>query len=287
MTLDTKIPKRVSEAVGCALLLSMFFLLGASFLSDQTAEAAVLPLLLRIALKLAIFLLPTVWLIVFLLRRNIAFPKITERASLYKTLMLTLSSAGVIVIIEMLYVAVFPSAMAAVGVAKGNTVSENVLLFILAAAVPAIAEELLFRGVILRAMRVFRTSLAILMSALVFALMHFSAPIFPLAFICGLIFGMAYVSTGSISSVIGIHFLCNAFWFLAETVNVYIPDGYSSLMRGAFALCVLLSSAGLPFLKENMIAFFAEDEYSVPSSAVWSMPMVLFIALSVGIQLFA
>ena len=146
-------------------------------------------------------------------------------------------------------------------------------------------EEVLFRGIILRSLRIFRASLAILMSAVVFALMHFSASVFPIAFLSGLILSMAYVSTGSLQSVIGIHFLCNAFWFLKETVGVYIPDAEGILTRSAFTIGVLLSSAGLPFLKENMIAFFDDDEYAVPSSAVLTIPMILFLILSAGIQL--
>ncbi|MBQ8496799.1 MAG: CPBP family intramembrane metalloprotease [Clostridia bacterium] len=284
MTPDTKIPKRVSEAIGGALLLAMLLLLWISLLPET--EISALPLLFRIVLKIAIFLFPALWLAVFLKRRKISPPKMTERASLNKSLMLMLSSAGLIVIIEILYTALFPTVITPVGVARENTLLENFLLFLSVSVVPAVTEEIFFRGVVLRSMRVFRTSLAILMSALVFALMHFSAPVFPLAFVCGLIFGMAYVSTGSVFSVIGIHFLCNAFWFLAETVNVYMPDGYSLLIRGAFTVCVLLSSTGLPFLKENTVAFFADDEYAVSSSAVLSLPMMLFIGLAVGIQLF-
>ncbi len=283
MTTDTKTPKHISQGIGCALLLAMLFLLWSSFLTDTTV--AVFPLMLRMLWKLGIFLVPTAYLFVFLRRRHMEMPKQTERATLNKSLMQMLSSAGVIVIFQMLYAAVFPSAISSVGIERGNSLFENFLLFLCAAVVPAVAEEIFFRGTILRAMRAFRTSLAILMSALVFALMHFSAPVFPIAFLCGLIFGMTYVSTGSVLSVIGIHFVCNAFWFLAETVSVYIPDGYSLFMRGAFAVCVLLSSAGLPFLKENTVAFFADDEYAVPSSSVWSLPMLLFIALAVGIQL--
>lgn len=283
MTPDTKTPKRVSEAIGCALLLAMLLLLWISLLPES--EISVVPLLFRIFFKISIFLLPAVWLAIFLRSKKIGLPKITERATLNKTLMLTLSSAGLIVIIEILYTVLFPDAITSVGVEKENSLLENLLLFLSVSIVPAVTEEIFFRGVVLRSLRVFRTSLAILMSALVFALMHFSAPVFPLAFVCGLIFGMAYVSTGSVASVIGIHFLCNAFWFLSETVEIYIPDGHSLLMRGAFTVCVLLSSAGLPFLKENTIAFFADDEYAVPSSAVWSLPMLLFIVLSVGIQL--
>ena len=239
----------------------------------------------QIALKILIFLLPMVWFVCILKKEKWMMPSVTEKAPLNKTLLLTLSSAGLIVIAEMLYAALFPSSVRTVGVTVQNTFIENVFLFLLSALIPAVMEEILFRGIILRSMRVFRTSLAILMSAVVFALMHFSAEYFPIAFVSGLILSMAYVSTNSLSSVIGIHFLCNAFWFLSEAVDVYLPDVSGTLMRTAFTVAVLLSSAGLPFLKENMIAFFDDDEYSVPSSAIWTIPMILFLVLATGIQL--
>ena len=285
MTLDTRIPRRISQAVGSVLLLTMFFLLGSSFLKKSTTDITMGIIMWQIALKILIFLLPMIWFFFFLKKEKMVLPSVAEKAPLNKTLLLTLSSAGLIIITQMLYAALFPDAMQTVGVAKDNTFTENLLLFLLSALIPAIMEEILFRGIILRSMRVFRTSLAILMSAVVFALMHFSAAYFPIAFVSGLILSMAYVSTASLRSVIGIHFLCNAFWFLTETVNVYIPDIRGILMRTAFTVGVLLSSAGLPFLQENMIAFFDDDEYSVPSSAVWTIPMILFLALSTGIQL--
>ncbi len=285
MTVDTRIPRRISQAVGSVLLLTMFFLLGSSFLKKSATDITTGIIIWQIVLKILIFFLPIIWFLFFLKKEKLILPIIEEKAPLNKTLLLTLSSAGVIVIAEMLYVSVFPTAIQSAGVSQDNTFSENLLLFLLFVVTPAVMEEILFRGIILRSMRIFRTSLAILMSAIVFALMHFSAAYFPIAFVCGLILSMAYVSTGSLRSVIGIHFLCNAFWFLKETVSVYIPDAEGLLMRSAFTIGVLLSSAGLPFLQENMIAFFDDDEYAVPSSAVLTIPMILFLALATGIQL--
>ena len=202
MTPNIKTPRRVSEAVGFSLLLAMAMLFGFSVLTGGAEERTPLFLLLEIALKLLVFLVPSAFVLLFFGRAKIAFPMMDERASLNKNLMLILSSFGVIVILQMLYAAVFPTAMQTVGIERGRPFSEDLLLFLLYAVVPAAAEEIFFRFVILRSMRVFRTSLAILMSALVFGLFHFSAPFFPIAFVGGLILGMAYVSTGSILSVI-------------------------------------------------------------------------------------
>ena len=160
------------------------------------------------------------------------------------------------------------------------------LLFLFSTIASSVAEEIFFRGFFLRNMRIFRPSLAVLMSALVFALMRFSVEGFPVYFVAGLLIGMAYVATNSLSTVIGISFLCKSFLFLEETVNVYSPDGYALLMQGGLAVCVLLSSSGLPYLKENMKAFFEnDDENAIPSSYFWTVPTVLFVVLAAGIQI--
>jgi membrane protease YdiL (CAAX protease family) len=186
----------------------------------------------------------------------------------------------------MLYTAVFPSVKTSANIALAETPTQIFLLFLSVSIVPALAEEVLFRGFMIRSLRVFRRSLCILMSALAFALMHFSVTGFPLFFVCGLILGMAYVSTGSLSVSVAIHFLCNAFWFLAETIGLYLPDYEPYFTRSAFTVCVLLSVAGTPFLKENMREFFeGDDGRSIPSSYFWSLPTCLFILLAAAVQL--
>ena len=198
-----------------------------------------------------------------------------------------LSTFGIIMIIQIFYTAVFPSVVPRVGVDSAETATEIFALFFFSTVIPAVAEEVFFRGFFLRSMRIFRPSLAVLMSALVFALMRFSVEGFPLYFVAGLLIGMAYVATNSLSAVIGISFLCKAFLFLEETVRVYAPEGYMLLMQGGLVICVLLSASGLPYLRENMRAFFEnDDENAIPSSYFWTMPTVLFIALAAGIQIF-
>ena len=162
------------------------------------------------------------------------------------------------------------------------------MLFFFSTLVPAIAEELFFRGFFLRCMRIFRASLAVLMSALVFALIHFSVEGFPLFFVMGLLVGMAYMATNSLSVVVAVRFLCNAFWLLEETVGLYMSDRYMLFMQYSLTVCVLLAASGLAYLKENMKAFFEnDDERAIPSSYFWTVPMILFVGLAAGIQLLA
>jgi membrane protease YdiL (CAAX protease family) len=275
----------VSEAIGCVLLLTMLlFLLMAAFGLNE--NISVQTLIGRISGKLLVFVLPAVWGVWMLRRSGISFPHRVRRTSLHKDQTVVLSSFGLIIVVQMLYMAVFPSVKTTANVALAETPAQILLLFLSASLVPAVAEEILFRGFLIRSLGLFRRSLSVLMSALTFALMHFSVTGFPLFFICGLILSMVYVSTGSLSVCIGVHFLCNAFWFLSETVEVYLPHYGAFVTRGAFTVCVLLCISGIPFLKENMRVFFEdEDEPFAPSSQFWTLPTSLFVVTAAAIQL--
>lgn len=95
----------------------------------------------------------------------------------------------------------------------------SVLLF---ALVPAIVEELLFRGVILQGLRKFGDKIAIVLSALMFALIHFAAEQFVLPFIFGMIMAYVVIKTGSILSSIIIHFTSN----LVSLICIYFNFEY-------------------------------------------------------------
>lgn len=277
----------VSEAIGCVLLFSMLLFLMVSAWFEHISSVSVVTLIFQIGAIFLVFVLPAVWGVWILRRSKVKFPPEISSSSLSKGLPVVLSSFGVIIILQMLYMSVFPSVKATYGVALIETPSQIFILFLSGAFVPALAEEILFRGFLLRSLRVFRKSLCVLMSAVAFALMHFSVTGFPMFFVCGLILGMAYISTGSLAVSVAIHFLYNAFWFLSETVGIYMPEYEMFFVRCAFTVCVFLSVSGIPFLKENLRVFFeGDDEKAVSSSYFWSLPTLLFVLLTAGIQLF-
>ena len=283
MDYDRKDAVRVSELLGCALLFSMLVRMAFSLwsqkegVSDQMISGVVL---------FAAYVLPSIWGVWKIRRTEISLPSFSQDAGLNKRLALMLSTFGVIVIIQILYASVFPSVIEPFEADPNMTTTKLLFLFLFSTLIPAIAEELFFRGFFMRCMRIFRASLAVLMSALVFALMHFSVEGFPLYFVTGLLMSMAYMATNSLSMVIGISFLCKAFRFLETAVTTYMPKDYVPLMQGGLIVCVLLSAAGLPYLKENMRAFFEnDDERAIPSAYFWTVPTILFVVLSAAIQI--
>ena len=83
----------------------------------------------------------------------------------------------------------------------------NYLIFM--CLVPAICEEIFFRGTLTNAYNVYRERFAIIVSALVFALFHFDIQNFIAPFLLGLLFASLIEYTGSIIPAIVAHFINN------------------------------------------------------------------------------
>lgn len=94
-----------------------------------------------------------------------------------------------------------------------------VLIIISVALVPAVCEELFFRGVVLSEYKIYGTFNAVVFSALCFAMIHFSAEAFPLYFFSGIVLGMTVAVTKSIFVSIAIHFISNV-------LSIYLSDSF-------------------------------------------------------------
>lgn len=129
---------------------------------------------------------------------------------------------------------------------------ELILSILLSAALPAVCEEFLFRGAILSALEPYGTKRAILITSLLFTLLHGSIIGAPGIFILGVVLGMIAVCTGSIYGSIIYHTLHNAI----TIVLVYMQRGAAEesqtvleALGGASGLLSAIGSAtlyGLP-----------------------------------------
>ncbi len=277
---------RVSDILGIALILAtvlLFLFSGITKLFGMSTWE----IFVKFLLILPVFFVPLFFVIFSYKCLHMSIPVLPKSLGYNESAMLTVSSFGFIVLMQVLYGSLFPSTVEQSGIAQTDSVFGFLLLFFTSVVIPAVLEELFFRGVILRTLTVYRALLAILISSVVCALMHFSLEAFPLVFFCGFLTGSVYYATGSLTAAIGVNLSAKAVWFLAETVGVYVPARYALFMRILVAACVLLLAFGLPFLKKTVRAILAdEDDASVlPSSQFWSVPIVLFLVLSVLIQL--
>ena len=90
-----------------------------------------------------------------------------------------------------------------------DSVLDVLLFYVTVAVLPALVEEFAFRGVILGTLRKYSDGLAVLISGVLFGIMHGNFTQIPFATVVGLILGYIAVKTNSLLPGIIIHFLNN------------------------------------------------------------------------------
>lgn len=148
-------------------------------------------------------------------------------------------------------------------VPESNSMRDLIINILLSAALPAVCEEFLFRGAILSALEPYGTKRAILITALLFTLLHGSIVSAPGIFILGVVMGMIAVYTGSIYGSIVYHTLHNAITmvisYLLPVVETTDADttalealGSAQMMLG-LALDILLCALAAYFLLRALV----------------------------------
>lgn len=110
-----------------------------------------------------------------------------------------------------------------------------------AAVIPAVSEELVFRGLLLNWLRRRGGTVAIVASAVVFALMHRSAHAFPALLVIGLFLGRLTIRHGGLFLPMVFHFVYNL------SVVVLLAAG------GAFTLPTVLLSTLIAFVSAHFL----------------------------------
>lgn len=115
-----------------------------------------------------------------------------------------------------------------------------------ATALPALIEEFTYRGVVLVSLRPFGDRFAIVVSALLFGLLHRNMVQFPNAFLLGLALGYFMVKTNSIWTSMAIHFLNNFLIVLFALFPMGVNDMEALVLQGLQFL-VYLTAGGFGF----------------------------------------
>lgn len=170
------------------------------------------------------------------------------------------------------------------------------VIFILTHAfIAPIAEELLFRSVILERLRRYGDLFAVLTSALLFSLLHSSFQSYLYAFVSGVIFGLLAIWTGSALCPIIIHFINNALSvcmiLLADKTSMQQSDLiYIGILGVVFIIAV---AAVLLLQKNNSQTFelkFCEKIVTGKRKAsilFFSLPIIVFIIMSLFLAISA
>ena len=155
----------------------------------------------------------------------------------------------------------------------------NILLFIQTIIIAPLAEECFFRGLILRSLAKYHKAFAIIISALLFGMMHLNFAQGIPAFFAGIILAYASIKYNSLLLPILVHALNNA---LSVTVSNLGPENflvslYSVLLIACFVYaCIYISSH-----RNEIKQIFIKDAMKAPYISLFfkQIPIVLFIIL--------
>lgn len=120
-------------------------------------------------------------------------------------------------------------------------VTSLLLNLVTVAVLPALLEELVFRWCVLGALRPYGDGFAVLVSAVLFGLMHGNIRQIPFALIVGLALGYLYVATNRLWIPILVHFMNNALSVCLE----YSAFSMTETAAGWFYTYVIFGLAGL------------------------------------------
>ena len=168
----------------------------------------------------------------------------------------------------------------------------GVVLVILSTAItPALVEEFLMRGSVLGGIKGFGEDVAVIISAVMFGLMHGNFVQMPFAFIVGLILAIAVIKTGSLWTGVAIHFINN---FMSVLLGEFLPLGdsvflNSAVTAGYFMISLTLGFVGILMLKgrskEALSLSAGELTASFKEKLIWffTSPLIIIgIALTIA-----
>ncbi len=118
-----------------------------------------------------------------------------------------------------------------------------VLNLVVYAVLPAVVEELVFRGWFISALQPAGERCALVVSALLFGLAHGNLTQMPFAFMLGLLFGWLFLRTGRLWPSMLIHFLNNAMSVVFDWLGAYMAEGDYRVMQQTLWAGLVLAGA--------------------------------------------
>lgn len=234
------------------LLIVVFgLILSVSFLPESVLGVNENPYFAVVVITLLTYALPTVF---YCRVRGSGFtPKL--RISLFPpSQILYLFHASVfllsgVVLVSMLMYNMYPDAFAASAVteyaafAMNDRFFDTLYIIIAFAWLPAVTEELLFRGIVIGEYDRYGAGIACVMSAAVFAMSHFSAVRFPVYFFSGIVLSAVLFTTRSVVAAAIVHAVNNTVVILCEKYVLHIVDKQNV----SFVLMLILAGAAAVF----------------------------------------
>lgn len=153
----------------------------------------------------------------------------------------------------------------------------GLLLYVITVCVVGpVFEELIFRGYILGSLKPYGNTFAVVVSAVLFAIMHGNLVQGIPTFFCGLILGFAYVKYESIYAVIKMHILVNT-----TMTGMQLAAQHSMSTLPAFTIIEIMAFFAILHLVKKVSVWqkFRRLDYKMIGSFFCTIPMLLFAAV--------
>ena len=139
------------------------------------------------------------------------------------------------------------------------------LFFLSNAVLPAVVEELVFRGAIMQSLRRFGDSFALLISSLLFGIVHGNLVQAPMAFLSGMAIGYFVLHTGSLRTGMLIHFVNNAASVLLTAIAVNLSaDTQLLFYNSVYLIYIVAGLFGMAYLlRQNPNMFYLHRSSTV------------------------
>lgn len=173
---------------------------------------------------------------------------------------------------------------------SGNVDTQSVPMYLYACLLGPVAEEILFRGLVLRSLQPYGKKFAILVSSLLFGLFHGNLMQAPFAFVVGLVMGYVALEYNIWWAVV-LHLINNlVFADLLPRILVFLPHGTGDLMLTVFLLACTAASVVILILRWREVREYWKENPTEKGtySAFFRAPaMVVFLVITVPIMLIA
>ncbi len=182
----------------------------------------------------------------------------------------------------------------------GNHVAELVIqypfpvAFFVVAVMPALCEELIYRGVLFQGYRKSGVWIAILLTAFLFGMMHMNLNQFSYAFVLGFLFALLREVTGSILPVVLMHIYINGKSVVVLYASVHYLTGLreqyvQAQTAGDAALTaeLLESAQGVPIDKANWLQEYMNMGEGSVSDLIPTLVPGFLVAVVVAIVIYA
>lgn len=165
-----------------------------------------------------------------------------------------------------------------------------IITFISTAIVPPLVEEFGCRGFILGSLRKFGDGFAIIVSSLIFGLIHGNFEQIPFAFLVGVILGFATVKSGSIWIAVVIHAVNNGISVLADFLQRIVDVEYINIFYNVYLMAALaigiLGAVLFANCKSDAFSFKKPDTVSGEATKhKWFFTQPLIIILIIACML--